>query len=127
MREEGVTPQEAVNAAVAIFLAEEVPLVAIPHRVGLALRDILTLQNRFQRIPGKRPEAILGRLAFKDALTYLRCRYEVTGEGAKALAWWELYSRDNAMPPVEKKKEPAGSAKPRSRRRRRKGVPKNVN
>ncbi len=119
LREEGVAPQEAVNAAVAEFLGEQVPLVAIPHRIGLAVREILALQNRFRRIPGKRPEGILARPGFSDALAYLRCRCKATGEGGKVLAWWELYSRENAMPPVVKEKEAAGTAKPRRRQRRR--------
>jgi poly(A) polymerase len=120
LREEGVAPQEAVNAAVAGFLDEQNPLVVIPHRIGLAVREILALQNRFRRIPGKRPESILARPGFCDALAYLRSRCKATGEGGKVLAWWELYSKENAMPPVEKETEAGGAGRPRRQRRRRK-------
>jgi poly(A) polymerase len=118
IRGEGVAPQEAINSAVAGFLGEQAPLVAIPHRVGLAIREILALQNRFQRIPGKRPESIISRPGFTDALAYLRRRYEATGEGGKALSWWEGYAGENAIPPVDKEKEAVRPAKPRRRRRR---------
>jgi poly(A) polymerase len=122
LREEGVAPQEAVNAAVVGFLGEQVPLVAIPHRVGLAVREILALQNRFRRIPGKRPQGVLSRPGFSDALAYLRCQCEATGEGGKVPAWWERYTRENAMPPVEKKAGAIREGRPRRRRRRRKGT-----
>jgi poly(A) polymerase len=73
LRREGCAPQEAVNAAVAELLGEQFPLVAIPHRTGLIVRDILALQNRLRRIPGKRPHGVLARPGFGDALDYLRC------------------------------------------------------
>jgi poly(A) polymerase len=120
LRREGVAAMEALNDAVAGFLGEQALLVAIPHRVGLAMREILALQNRFRRIPGKRPQGVPSRPGFGDALAYLRCRCEVTGEDAKVLAWWERYGRENVMPPVEKEDESGGAAKPRRRRRRRK-------
>jgi poly(A) polymerase len=119
LRGEGCAPQEAVSAAVAGFLAEQIPLVAIPHRIGLVVRDILALQNRFRRMPGKRPQGVLARPGFSDALLYLRCRCEVTGEGGKILAWWERFARENVLPPVEGEAGSAGVGRPRRRRRRR--------
>ena len=120
LRGEGVASREALNAAVAGFLGEQVPLVAIPHRVGLALREILALQYRFRRIPGKRPQGVPARPGFSDALAYLRCRCEATGEDGKVHAWWERYARENVMPPVGKEEEGVEAARPRRRRRRRK-------
>jgi len=119
LRGNGVAPRDALNSAVAGFLGEQVPLVAIPHRVGLALREILALQYRLRRIPGKRPQGVPARPGFSDALAYLRCRCEATGEDRKIHAWWERYARENFMPPVEKE-EAVGAARPRRRRRRRK-------
>jgi poly(A) polymerase len=112
---------EAVSAGVAGFLGEQIPPVAIPHRIGLAVREILALQNRFRGIPGKRPQGVLSRPGFSDALAYLRCRCEATGEGNKVPAWWERYARENAMPPVEKKVGGTREGKPRRRRRKRTG------
>jgi poly(A) polymerase len=123
LRGEGCAPQEAVNAAVAGFLAEQTPLVGIPHRTGLVVRDILALQNRFRRMPGKRPHGVLARPGFSDALLYLRCRCEVTREGGKVLAWWERFARENVLPPVEEEGERAGAGRPRRRRRRRRKKP----
>ena len=120
LRGEGCAPQEAVSAAVAGFLGEQIPLVAIPHRVGMIVRDILALQNRLRRIPGKRPQGVLARPGFGDALVYMRCRCEVTAEERKVLAWWERFARENVLPPVGEEGERAGAGRPRRRRRRRK-------
>jgi poly(A) polymerase len=119
MRGEGCAPQEAVNAAVAELLEEQSPLVAIPHRVGVIVRDILSLQNRLRRVPGKRPHGVLAHPGFGDALDYLRCRSEITGEDGKVLAWWERFAVENILPAATGKGERAETAKPRRRRRRR--------
>jgi len=120
LRGMGRSPQFALNEAMAGFLEEQVPRVAIPHRVSLAVREILALQERFRRIPGKRPQSVLARPGFADALNYLRCRCAVTGEGREALAWWESYARDKVLPPVAGEAEEPRPSRGRRRRRRRK-------
>lgn len=120
LRREGSAPQEAVNAAVAAFLGDQVPLVAIPHRIGLAVREVLALQGRLRKIPGKRPQGVLTRHGFNDALGYLRCRCEVTGEGVKVLAWWERFARENAHAVTAAEGKHTGAERPRQRKRRRK-------
>jgi poly(A) polymerase len=114
----GMPEPDAVNEAMARFLGEQAPIIAIPQRIALAMREILLLQHRLGKIPGKRPQGVLGRSCFAEALAYLRCRCAVTGEGGKILAWWERYSRDNTMPPVEPGVG-GGEEKPPKRRRRR--------
>lgn len=114
----GMPVTDAVSGAMAGFLGEQAPIIAIPHRVALAMREILLLQHRLAKIPGKRPQGVLARSCFAEALAYLRCRCAVTGEGEKVLAWWERYSRDNTMPPVEPGVgESEGKATKRRRRR----------
>jgi len=120
LRGAGRPPQEALNEVVAVFLGEQAPLVAIPHRVGLSMREILALQGRLRKIPGKRPQGVLARPGFNDALSYLRCRCEITGEGGDVLAWWERYAQDKVLPPVKEESEPGRKGRPRRRRRRRK-------
>ncbi len=120
LRGEGCTAQDAVNIAVADLLGEQFPLVAIPHRVGLIVRDILALQNRLRRIPGKRPQGVLARPGFGDAIDYLRCRNEITGEDGKIIAWWERFAAENIQAPAEEAGvKGEGAARPRRRRRRR--------
>ncbi len=123
LRGMGIPFQEAINRTVAAFLGEQTPLVAIPHRMGVAVRDILSIQNRLRRIPGKRPEGVLGRTCFRDAMDYLRCRCEVTGDEKGILAWWEKFARERDLPVQEKRGDPPKSARPRGRRRKRSKKP----
>ena len=119
-RKQGVSPLDAIDAAVADFMAEQAPLVAIPHRVALAVREIMILQNRFRKMPGKRPQSVLARPAFMDALAYLRCYCESTGEGSDVGTWWEKYAESRVLPQVAAKKEEVGENR-RPRRRKRRG------
>lgn len=123
LRGQGIPPQEAMNGAVAGFLGAQAPLVAIPHRVGVAVRDILAMQNRLRKIPGKRPERVLGRSCFPEALAYLRCRCGITGEDGGILAWWERFVRENVIPPTEKQGKDPKAGRPRRRRRGKKKNP----
>ena len=123
LRGQGIPPQEAMNGAVAGFLGAQAPLVAIPHRVGVAVRDILAMQNRLRKIPGKRPERVLGRSCFPEALAYLRCRCEITGEDGGLSAWWERFVRENVIPPTEKQGKDPKAGRPRRRRRGKKKNP----
>lgn len=116
---QGVAPLESIQAAVAGFMDEQSPIVAIPHRVVLAVRDIMALQKRFGKMPGKRPQSVLARPGFLDALDYLRCKSSVTGECEKILAWWESYSKDQVLPCGSEQKDDGGG-RPKRRRRRRK-------
>jgi poly(A) polymerase len=120
LSKEGLDPREAVNAAVAGFLGDHVRLVAIPHRVGLAVREALAIQGRLRKIPGKRPQGVLARPGFNDALDYLRCRCDATGEGGETLAWWERFARENVLPAMAEEGKVVEAGKPRQRKRRRK-------
>ena len=117
--EQGVAPLDAIQASVAGFMEEQSPLVAIPHRVALAVRDIMVLQNRFARMPGKRPQSLLSRTGFKDALDYLLCKSMSSGEAAEIHAWWEGYAKEQVLPRVTEHMETCGG-RPKRRRRRRK-------
>lgn len=118
LRQDGRSPVEALNEAVAAFLAEQVPLVAIPHRVGLGIREILSLQQRFGKIPGKRPQTVLSRPGFSDAMNYLRCQCAVNDGPGDVLEWWESFARDKVLPPVKAAGEAPRIRRPRRRRGR---------
>ena len=114
---QGCASLDATEAAVAELMGEQVPVVAIPHRVVLAVREIMILQNRFRKMPGKRPQSVLSRPGFMDALAYLRCKSETSGEGSDVLCWWECYAVNQTIPPLPVQME--GGEK-RKRRRKRK-------
>ena len=124
-RNAGAAPQESLEMAVAGLIAETAPRVLITQRVAFRLREILILQNRFARMPGRKPQSVLSRPAFTEALAYLRFRGTIDPELMKTCAWWESYAA-GTMPeavaesrPRNENPPPDGTRRKRRRRRRR--------
>lgn len=120
----GVIPLEALDRAVAEFLAEQVPRVQIPKKVALAIRDMLWNQARFAKTQGKHPHYFLRRPGFQDAFEYLRFTSELTGERMELRMWWKAFIKDISLPPLSGQavhREPGQMKRkpPRRRRRRR--------
>jgi len=101
-RDGGMLPLDALDKAVAEFLAEIVPRVQVPKKVALAVRDILWNQGRFEKRQGKQPLYFIRRPGFAEAFEYLRFTSELTGERADVRLWWKDFIRQHgAAPPSE--------------------------
>jgi poly(A) polymerase len=127
-REAGASPQQATDAAVAEFAGELAPTVAVPNRVLLAVREILSCQQRFQKTPGRNGRGVVGRAIFPDALSYLRFMEDLN-PGKRSLAdWWQRFAAEQPAADALPEQAPEGAAakteapakKKRRRRRRRK-------
>ncbi len=126
-RAAGAPPQQATEMAIAAFAGELAPTVAVPNRVLLAVREILSCQQRFQKTPGRNGRAVVGRAIFADALAYLGF-IEKLSPGKRSLAeWWRRFAAEQPAPPAEEAQETApeaasveGKGKKKRRRRRRK-------
>ena len=128
LRDEGLPPQQATDAAVAAFAGELAPTVAVPNRVLVTVRDILNLQHRFLKTPGRNGRGVLARPAFHDALQYLRFIEQLTAPKKSLADWWERYAAQQleGEAPVPEAQEAASEApkkKKRRRRRRKKPAP----
>lgn len=119
LRERGKQPVEAMIRAAGEVCARQQPLVAIPKRFSLPMREIWTLQPRFEQRKGKRPQRLATHPRFRAAYDFLVLR-AACGEADKELAeWWTRFEEKRAesgIPPSEDKP----STRPRRRRRRRK-------
>jgi poly(A) polymerase len=128
-RETGASPQQATEGAVAAFAGELAATVAIPNRVLVAVREILSCQLRFQKTPGRNGRGVVGRAIFPDALSYLRF-LEDLAPGKRSLAdWWQRFAAEQPATTTEAELgQPSGEAAPeapakRKRRRRRRKKP----
>jgi len=129
-REAGASPQQAAEAAVAEFAGELATTVAIPNRVLVAVREILSCQQRFQKTPGRNGRGVVGRAIFPDALDYLRFM-ENLAPGKRSLAdWWQRFAAEQpATDSVEAQatgvttEEAPAKRKRRRRRRKKPGAP----
>lgn len=122
-RSGGMAPLDALDTAVAEFLAEIVPRVQVPRKVALAMREILWNQGRFEKTQGKAPLYFLRRPGFADAFEYLRFTSELTGERLDLRAWWKDFIRSHPVMPgdavqAREKKTAAPASRPDGRRRR---------
>jgi len=124
LRSEGMAPLEALDTAVAEFLAEIVSRVQVPRKVALAMREILWNQGRFEKTQGKAPLYFLRRPGFADAFEYLRFTSELTGERLALRAWWKEFIKAHPVTPGEaaqaqEKKTAAQARRPEGQKRRR--------
>lgn len=121
-RQEGVSPQQATDMAVAAFAGELAPTVAVPNRVLIAVREILSCQHRFQKTPGRNGRGFLARKAFPDALQYLRFIESLSQPKRSLAQWWERYAAeqgDSAPAGEPESAAPGEEAAPKKKRRRR--------
>ena len=124
LRPGGMAPLDALDTAVAEFLAEIVSRVQVPRKVALVMREILWNQGRFEKTQGKAPLYFLRRPGFADAFEYLRFMSELTGERLELRAWWKEFIRSHPVMPEEaaqaqEKKTPAQARRPEGQKRRR--------
>ncbi|HJV35671.1 poly(A) polymerase [Geomonas sp.] len=120
-RRQGAPPQQAIDMAVADFAAELLPTVAVPNRVLIAVREILSCQHRFQKTPGRNGRGFLARKSFADALQYLRFIESLNKPKRSLAEWWESFAQEQALgiPSAETKAEATGEEAPKKKRRRR--------
>ena len=130
LRSGGMAPLDALDKAVAEFLAEIVPRVQVPRKAALAIRDMLWNQGRFEKTQGKAPLYFLRRPGFSDAFEYLRFTSELTGERLELRAWWKEFIKAHPVVPGEEEARPAAAKtggrpskakRPDDRKRRRRG------
>jgi poly(A) polymerase len=122
-RHSGLSPQQAVASAVAELLGETAATVQIPQRVALQVREILVMQLRFRKTPGKQAHTFIGRHSFADALCYLRFATAIRAKEEHLAPWWDNFVREN---PAVAREEVVDVEPPKSRPRRRRRRVKKV-
>lgn len=120
----GEKPIGALMEAMADVEAKQDNDFAIPRRFSTTMREIWTLQARFDSRVGQRPFRFLEQPRFRAAFDFLALRAEV-GEVPKSLVkWWADFQNaddDGRLALIDAVKDEAPkSAVPRKRRRRRK-------
>jgi poly(A) polymerase len=106
-------------------IGRQVRHTAIPRSIGLPVREVWSLQPRFERTQGGRPFRLLTHPRFRAAYDFLMLRAE-TGEAEPALAeWWTRFqSADEAEQKAMTRTNRHPASRSRSRKRRRPGTRK---
>jgi poly(A) polymerase len=115
------SPLEAIQIAGNQVTAEQAAVTSLPKRFSMPMREIWTMQPRFERKRGKAPYRLLEHPRFRAAYDFLLLRAEV-GEAPGELArWWTDFQSVNTAE-REQMLEPAAKKRNRRRTRRRKPV-----
>lgn len=118
----GMRPQEALERAADEVLREELQHVMIPKRFSVPMREIWSLQARFERRAGQQPLRLLEHKRFRAAYDFLMLRAQ-NGEVDPALGeWWtriqEVGESERRAMIAEAPQAPSTGKKRRRRRRR---------
>lgn len=109
---EGIAYQKAANHTI----SEQVKRIAFPRRITLAMREVWSLQPRFERRQGGRPFKLLNHPRFRAAYDFLLLRIETEGVDAELGEWW---TRFQSVDETEQKKMAQSPRKPDRRQYKR--------
>ncbi|MCF6281650.1 MAG: polynucleotide adenylyltransferase PcnB, partial [Candidatus Polarisedimenticolaceae bacterium] len=89
--EDGLSTIDAMQEAGYEVLKEQLQSISLPKRFSIPMREIWSLQGRFERRSGKQPQRLASHPRFRAAYDFLVLRAEA-GETDMALAdWWTQY------------------------------------
>ncbi len=116
LESEGVSVNEAMMIASAEVCAAQQPLITLPKRFALPMREIWALQARLEQRDGKRPYRLSTHPRFRAAYDFLLLRAEAGETDPELADWWTRFQATNS----EGRATMTSSGKPggRSRRRR---------
>jgi poly(A) polymerase len=119
-QKEGAKPLPALHTAMDRVLDVQTDKLAIPRRYTAVMKDIWSMQPRFEQRSGRRPFALLASEKFRAGYDFLVLRAE-SGEVAKELAeWWEKFQHGAPEQRAAMLRAPEpGEKRPRRRRRKR--------
>ena len=116
----GLAPTEALRDAAREVLAAQLACTALPKRFSVPMREIWSMQPRFERRRGKMAFKLLGHERFRAAYDFLLLRVEA-GEAEQSLAdWWtEFQVADDPQKQAMVRALTAASGETQGRRRKR--------
>lgn len=124
--DDGMTPTQALGQATFECLARQQSIIAIPRRFTVPLREMLTLQPRFQRTRGGRSMGFLEHRRFRAAYDFMLLRTEI-GEVDEEIAkfWTDVQEQDRSAREQSfgMRHDTTRTKAPRKRRRRRRRKP----
>ena len=109
----------ALYAAMDDVLDKQTDKLAIPRRLTATMKEIWSVQPRFEQRSGRRPYAVLEHPRFRAAYDFLALRAESGEAPGELVEWWRRFQdatyeeRADMLLPT-----PAGEKKKRRRRRR---------
>ncbi len=121
----GMSPLDAQQRAADRVLRDQLKHIMLPKRFSVPMREIWSMQGRFERRAGAQAFRLAEHKRFRAAYDFLLLRAEVGETGMELADWW---TRFQEVTPEERQAmvqnlapEPGAGGPKRRRRRRRKG------
>lgn len=120
--ESGMREIAALHDAMDAVVDSQIERLAIPRRFTADMKELWTLQVRFEQRAGRRPYRLLEHLRFRAAYDFLLLRCDAGELDGEIGDWWTNFQEAN---PVEREGMLQPDRSPRKRRRRRRGPGEN--
>ncbi len=114
---EGEHRLPAIQQAGSVVVSQQIRRVAIPRRFSLMMKEIWSLQHRFEQQAGNRPRRLLGHPRFRAAYDFLLLRSESGEVDPELAAWWTAFQETEQQEGGKSRQETPASGKRRRRRR----------
>jgi poly(A) polymerase len=88
---EFVAYQEAANEVIAM----QVKSTSLPRHITLAMREVWSLQPKFNACFGSKPSRLITHPRFRAAFDFLLLRAQTGGADLELAKWWESYQNAN--------------------------------
>lgn len=121
-RTEGMTEQQALYAAMDDTLERQRKVLAFPRRLDGTIKEIWSLQQRFEQRSGSRPFRLLAHPRFRAGFDFLRLRARGEDAPDELPDWWERFQdADEEKRAAMLLPAVSGTSKRRKRRSRKPG------
>ncbi len=91
-RTQGMHPMPALHEAIDAAFDARIGDVSGRGKLGIDMREIWTMQPRFEKRVGSGPYTLIEQPRFRAGLDFLRLRAQVGEVDAELAAWWERFS-----------------------------------
>ncbi len=116
--EAGEAQVPALQRASSEIQALQQSRIALPKRFSIPMREVWTLQPRFERRGGKRARRLLGHPRFRAAYDFLELRAQAGDASQELVQWWRDFQDQPEKPPSQKKGSGSSSRRRRGSRGR---------
>ena len=106
--------QEAANEVIAM----QVKSTALPRHITLAMREVWSLQPKFNACVGSKPSRLITHPRFRAGYDFLLLRAETGGADPELAQWWSKYQAANENEQRKMTQPPRKGQASKTRRRR---------
>ncbi len=106
--------QEAANEVIAM----QVKSTALPRHITMAMREVWSLQPKFNACVGSKPSRLITHPRFRAGYDFLLLRAETGGADPELAQWWSKYQAANENEQRKMTQPPRKGQASKSRRRR---------